>query len=51
VREVIDLLRLNYERIVARHGLPSAGGTTDPSPTAEPAAAEAPAAAARAPAR
>jgi hypothetical protein len=25
VRDVIELLRLNYERVVARHGLPIAG--------------------------
>jgi hypothetical protein len=25
VRDVIDLMRLNYDRVVARHGLPDAG--------------------------
>ena len=25
VRDVIELLRLNYDRVVARHGLPAAG--------------------------
>jgi hypothetical protein len=26
VRDVIELLRLNYERVVGRHGLPTAAG-------------------------
>jgi hypothetical protein len=30
VRDVIRLLRLNYDRVVARHGVPAAAGTTEP---------------------
>jgi hypothetical protein len=29
VRDVIELLRLNYDRVVARHGLPEATASTD----------------------
>jgi Family of unknown function (DUF5519) len=30
VRDVIELLRLNYDRIVARHGLPADASTAEP---------------------
>jgi Family of unknown function (DUF5519) len=30
VRDVIQLLRLNYDRVVARHGLPAQATTTEP---------------------
>jgi hypothetical protein len=30
VQDVIRLLRLNYDRIVARHGLPTEAGKTEP---------------------
>jgi Family of unknown function (DUF5519) len=32
VRDVIELLRLNYDRVVARYGLPEAPITEQPSP-------------------
>jgi hypothetical protein len=31
VRDVIELLRLNYERVVARHGLPEASKAAPPT--------------------
>jgi luciferase-like monooxygenase len=31
IREVIRLLRLNYDRVIARHGLPTEAGRTAPS--------------------
>ena len=31
IREVIQLLRLNYDRVIARHGLPTEAGTNAPS--------------------
>jgi hypothetical protein len=31
VREVIELLRLNYDRVVARHGLPAEAGAAEPA--------------------
>jgi hypothetical protein len=31
IREVIGLLRLNYDRVIARHGLPTEAGTNAPS--------------------
>jgi hypothetical protein len=30
VRDVIQLLRLNYDRVVARHGLPAVAGKSEP---------------------
>jgi hypothetical protein len=32
VRDVIELLRLNYDRVIARYGLPEAPVTAKPSP-------------------
>jgi len=34
VRDVIRLLRLNYDRVVARHGLPSEATETEPTAAA-----------------
>jgi Family of unknown function (DUF5519) len=34
VREVIELLRLNYDRVVARYGLPAGTGAAEPSAAA-----------------
>jgi hypothetical protein len=34
VREVIELLRLNYDRVVARYGLPAEASKTEPSAAA-----------------
>jgi len=34
VRDVIRLLRLNYDRVVARHGLPSEAAETEPTAAA-----------------
>jgi hypothetical protein len=31
VRDVIELLRLNYDRVVARYGLPAEAGETEPT--------------------
>jgi hypothetical protein len=31
VRDVIELLRLNYDRVVARHGLPTEAGAAEPA--------------------
>jgi Family of unknown function (DUF5519) len=30
VRDVIELFRLNYDRVIARHGLPAAANETEP---------------------